>query len=171
MTLNVTALCFAPQCAFWRRVRVPAVRAGGAGHTQAGGREGLGRGYLSAVQVQTLASDLQLEDFYLIIPLLLNRGVPDVSSVQTWFDPTQDLGRKTFTGMRQKKTCRETASYTEQRALTRRTPLRSALSLGCDVTKRICVLENYMGTFWGHACTGGRTTPRSNRAALVVPLT
>jgi hypothetical protein len=58
--------------------------------------------YLSAVQIKALASNFQFQNLYLIVPLLLNRCIPDVSFIQTWFNPTQDLGRKAVTGVKRR---------------------------------------------------------------------
>lgn len=50
--------------------------------------------YLFAVQVQILASNLQLQYLHLVVPLLYNRGVPHWSPIQSWFDPSHDLRQK-----------------------------------------------------------------------------
>lgn len=71
---------------------------------------GLEGSHLSAVQVEALASDLQFQDLYLIVPFLFNWGIPDVSFIQTGFNPTQDLGRKTVTNVRGKNYVATSAS-------------------------------------------------------------
>lgn len=70
-------------------VQLPA--SSGAAGCDVRGQAHTGRGhraYLPAVQVQTLPSDLQLQDLNLVVPLLLNRGIPDVPFVQAGFNPT-----------------------------------------------------------------------------------
>lgn len=73
--------------------------------------------HLSAVQVEALASDFQFQDLYLIVPFLFNWGIPDVSFIQTWFNPTQDLERKTVTNVRGKNYVATSIASTEKHLL------------------------------------------------------
>lgn len=47
--------------------------------------------YLSAVQIQILISNFQLQNFHLVVPLLYYRGVPHRTLIQSWFSPTHYL--------------------------------------------------------------------------------
>lgn len=49
--------------------------------------------YLSAVQVQILVANLQLQNLHLVIPLFYYGGVPHRPPIQSWFNPSQDLRR------------------------------------------------------------------------------
>lgn len=63
--------------------------------------------YLSAIQFKILSSNLQFENFNLIIPLLFDRCVPYITLVETWFNATQNLSekRKKFTCFRMTGVC------------------------------------------------------------------
>lgn len=50
--------------------------------------------YLSAVQVQILVANLQLQNLHLVVPLLYYRGVPHWAPIQSWFGPSHDLRKE-----------------------------------------------------------------------------
>lgn len=47
--------------------------------------------HLSAVQLQVLLANLQLQNLHLVVPLLYDRGVPHWPAVQTRFSASHDL--------------------------------------------------------------------------------
>lgn len=50
--------------------------------------------YLSAVQVQILVTNFQLQNLHLVVPLLYYRRVPHWPLIQSWFSPSHDLRKE-----------------------------------------------------------------------------
>uniref|UniRef100_G3NV72 Uncharacterized protein n=1 Tax=Gasterosteus aculeatus TaxID=69293 RepID=G3NV72_GASAC len=57
--------------------------------------------YLSAVQVQILVPNLQLQNLHLEVPLFYDRCVPYGSLIQSWFNPSHDLRKEKKHGVGQ----------------------------------------------------------------------